>query len=110
VAAANSLVGKPYKWGGGHGSFNDSGYDCSGAASYVLREAGLMEGVRASGGFFSYGEKGRGDWLTVWVRNGHVFLKIGGVRFDTHGETKQDGPHWTMESRSKKRFEARKPH
>lgn len=108
VAAANRLVGKPYKWGGGHGTFDDTGYDCSGAASYVLREAGLMKGSRASSGFFQFGKKGRGDWLTVWVRKGHVFLTIGGARFDTHGETESDGPHWTMDKRDKGKFIPRK--
>lgn len=108
VAAANRLVGKPYKWGGGHGKFEDSGYDCSGATSYVLREAGLMEGVRASSGFFSFGEKGQGDWMTVWVRKGHVFLTIAGARFDTHGQTRQDGPHWTFKKRDRKKFQPRR--
>lgn len=108
VEAANRLVGKPYKWGGGHAKFDDSGYDCSGATSYVLREAGLMKGVRASSGFFDFGKKGQGEWLTVWVRKGHVFLTIGGARFDTHGQTRSDGPHWTLEKRDKKKFVARK--
>ncbi|MDP0492195.1 MAG: peptidoglycan endopeptidase [Verrucomicrobiota bacterium JB023] len=99
VAAANRLVGKPYKYGGGHARLNDSGYDCSGATSYVLREAGLLEGHLTSRGFFNYGKRGKGDWITVYTRNGHTFLVIGGLRFDTGGSAHETGPRWKPESR-----------
>lgn len=108
VAAGNKLVGKPYKWGGGHGTFNDTGYDCSGAASFLLREIGAMKGVRSSRGFFDFGEKGEGKYLTVWVRKGHVFLTVAGVRFDTQGQSENDGPRWTMDKREKKKFTPRR--
>ena len=101
VAAANRLLDKPYKYGGGHARLNDSGYDCSGATSYVLREAGLMQGHLTSNGFFSYGKKGKGDWITVYVRNGHAFMVIGGLRFDTGGRggNGESGPRWKPEPR-----------
>lgn len=101
VAAANRLVDKPYKYGGGHAQLNDWGYDCSGATSYVLREAGLLQGQMTSNGFFNYGKKGKGDWITVYVRSGHVFLVIGGLRFDTGGTggNGESGPRWKPESR-----------
>ncbi|MEM9080082.1 MAG: peptidoglycan endopeptidase [Verrucomicrobiota bacterium] len=107
VAAANALVGKGYKWGGGHAECEDEGYDCSGAVSFVLREAGLMEGARSSRGFFDFGEEGEGVWLTIWVRKGHVFLEVGGLRFDTLGQDAEDGPRWFGKGRELKRFEAR---
>lgn len=109
VAAANRIAGKPYKWGGGRGAGVDSGYDCSGATSYVLREAGLLSGSLTSSGFTNYGKRGRGEWITVWARSGHVFLTIGGVRFDAKGRESSGGPKWFREERSKSRFQARQP-
>jgi hypothetical protein len=94
IAAANHIQGLPYKWGGGHAWLNDNGYDCSGAASYVLRNAGLLENQMPSKGFLRYGERGTGEWITVSVRNGHVFLVIAGLRFDTEGQSRQGGPRW----------------
>ena len=58
VAAGNRIARKPYKYGGGHGSYNDSGYDCSGSISYALHGAGLLRTPMASGGFMSYGRPG----------------------------------------------------
>ena len=43
VWAANKLLDKPYKYGGGHGKIEDNGYDCSGTVSYALFHAGLLE-------------------------------------------------------------------
>ncbi|MBK1834135.1 hypothetical protein [Roseibacillus ishigakijimensis] len=108
VAAGNKIVGKPYKWGGGHGVYEDTGYDCSGAASFLLREMGVMKGVRASKGFLTFGEAGEGEHLTIWVRTGHVFITVAGLRFDTHGEDAADGPHWTEEKRAKDKFQPRR--
>jgi hypothetical protein len=108
VAAANKIVGLPYKYGGGHGTLNDTGYDCSGAVSFVLREIGAIEGARSSGGFLTFGEKGKDESLTVWVRKGHVFLTVAGVRFDTQGQNEDDGPHWTTRQRKKNKFTPRR--
>ncbi len=93
VAAANRIVGKPYKYSGGHGDFEDDGYDCSGCTSYVLHAAGVLEFAMPSNDFMEYGEPGPGQWITVFVRPGHVFLVIGEARFDT---TDHDniGPGW----------------
>ena len=74
IAAANELTDKPYVYGGGHRSFQDSGYDCSGATSYVLHAGGKLDKPLVSQNFFDYGKKGYGDWVTVYVRKGHVFL------------------------------------
>jgi hypothetical protein len=99
IAAGNRLQDKPYKWGGGHAVLNDSGYDCSGAVSYVLREAGLMRGQMPSKGFFNYGDRGAGRWITVYVRNGHVFLTVAGLRLDTGWGGGRKGPRWQAGSR-----------
>jgi hypothetical protein len=99
IAAGNRLQGKPYKWGGGHAHHHDNGYDCSGTASYVLREAGLLKGSLTSRGFFNYGKKGPGKWITVYVRNGHVFLTVAGLRLDTGGPGGRSGPRWKPETR-----------
>lgn len=106
--AGNKLIGKPYQYGGGHAVFEDTGYDCSGAVSFVLREVGAMKGVRSSGGFLKFGEKGEGWQVTVWVRKGHVFLTVAGMRFDTQGQIASDGPRWTSEVRDKKKFQPRR--
>lgn len=109
IEAANRIAGLPYKWGGGHAVLDDSGYDCSGAVSYVLRNAGLLNGQMPSKGFLNYGKRGHGDWITIYARKGHVFMTIAGLRFDTQGTTKQDGPRWRPESRKSKGHVVRHP-
>lgn len=99
IAAGNRLQNKPYKWGGGHAREIDSGYDCSGTVSYVLREAGLMKGSMPSNAFYSYGKKGDGDWITVYVRSGHVFMTIAGLRLDTGWGEDRSGPRWHTRTR-----------
>ena len=55
IAAGNQIAKKPYIYGGGHGKWKDSGYDCSGSVSYALHGAGLLEagaglhGLRVAG-------------------------------------------------------------
>lgn len=100
IAAGNRLQGKPYKWGGGHARLDDSGYDCSGTVSYVLRSAGLMRGAIPSNGYFSYGKKGAGRWITVYIRRGHVFMTVAGLRLDTGGPGGRTGPRWQPQSRA----------
>jgi len=99
IAAGNRLQNKPYKWGGGHAKQIDSGYDCSGTVSYVLREAGLLKGSMPSKGYFSYGKKGEGDWITIYTRKGHVFMTVAGLRLDTGGPGGRSGPRWKPETR-----------
>lgn len=99
VAAGNRLQGKPYKWGGGHATKIDSGYDCSGSVSYVLREAGLLKGSLTSKSFFRYGKKGPGKWITLYIRDGHVFMTVAGLRLDTGGPGQESGPRWKPETR-----------
>jgi len=100
VAAGNRIAGLPYRYGGGHGTALDGGYDCSGATSYVLREAGLLESVMPSSELRHYGESGPGKWITVYARRGHAFLVVAGLRFDTGwGGSDSTGPRWTTHSR-----------
>src|SRR5205823_7448968 len=42
IWSANQIVGMRYVYGGGHGSFVDSGYDCSGPVSFALHGGGLL--------------------------------------------------------------------
>ena len=109
VEAGNRLQRFPYRLGGGHARLNDTAYDCSGAVSLVLREAGLMQDQMPSRGFLKYGEYGPGEWITVWAKNGHVFMTIGGLRLDTGGGSNESGPRWRSETRSKSGFVPRHP-
>ena len=83
IWAANQLFRKPYIFGGGHKSFLDRGYDCSGTVSYALGAAGLLKSPISSTEFRRYGEHGRGKWITIYARNGHTYAIIAGLRLDT---------------------------
>lgn len=109
IAAGNRLQGKPYKWGGGHARLQDSGYDCSGTVSYVLREAGLLKGSMPSNGYFNFGKKGEGKWITLYVRKGHVFMTVAGLRLDTGGPGGETGPRWKTATRQGKGHVMRHP-
>lgn len=100
IEAANKIDDKPYKWGGGHGSWRDSGYDCSGAVSYALGQKGarLLDSPMASGGFANWGTKGKGKWITWYGNSGHVFVVIAGLRFDTsQPDDRESGPGWSKD-------------
>lgn len=83
IAAANRIRNKPYKWGGGHGSWKDKGYDCSGAVSYALHGGGLLGTPLDSTGLSRYGSRGKGDWISVYGNPGHAYMIVAGLRFDT---------------------------
>jgi peptidoglycan hydrolase-like protein with peptidoglycan-binding domain len=83
VAAANQIIDKPYASGGGHGSWNDSAYDCSGAVSYVLHGAGMLSSPEDSTGLESYGQPGAGHWVTIYADAAHTWIVIAGRAFDT---------------------------
>jgi len=111
IWAANSLRGKPYVWGGGHGSFYDDGYDCSGAVSFALYHAGVLGTPLPSSDFLRYGRRGRGKWITIYSRRGHTFAVIAGLRLDTTdlrygGDV---GPRWHTDFRNPRGFSARHP-
>jgi peptidoglycan hydrolase CwlO-like protein len=83
IAAGNAIATLPYIWGGGHGSFQASGYDCSGSVSYALAAAGLLSSPLDSTGFESWGAPGPGRWITVYANADHAWMQVGGWRFDT---------------------------
>jgi cell wall-associated NlpC family hydrolase len=100
IEAGNTIARTPYKWGGGHGRWQDTGYDCSGSVSYALAAAGLLEGPLASGPLMSWGRPGEGKWLTIYSNPGHVFLVVAGVRFDTSAANRgKTGSRFTNEMR-----------
>ncbi len=109
VAAANELIDKPYLYGGGHKNFICNGYDCSGATSYVLHKGGKLDKPLVSQQFFDYGKKGYGDYVTIYVRKGHVFMEICGLRFDTGGTWNSTGPRWKPQRRGLLRYYVRHP-
>jgi cell wall-associated NlpC family hydrolase len=111
IWAANTLRRKPYVWGGGHGSFYDHGYDCSGSVSYALHGAGVLGAPLPSSDLMRYGERGRGRWITVYSRPGHTFAVIAGLRFDTTdlGRGGDVGPRWYVDGRNTRGFVARHP-
>ena len=107
IAAGNAIALTPYKWGGGHGAWEDDGYDCSGSVSFALAGAGLLDSPLTSGGFLSFGEPGEGKWITIWTNPGHMFMMVAGLRFDTSGAN--GGTRWQTASRSTAGLEARRP-
>lgn len=106
IAAANEIHDKPYRYGGGHGDLEDSGYDCSGSMSYVFRKTGYLKRALNSTGFMSWRRAGRGEWVTTYAHGGHAYMVIAGLRFDTSGR-RERGSRWTSEMRSSKGFTAR---
>ena len=109
IAAANRIVGKPYRYGGGHGRWNDSGYDCSGAMSYALHGAGLLNRPLTSGDFMSWGRAGAGTWITIYAKSSHGFLVIAGLRFDTGWNNAGKGPRWSEQMRPTDGYTVRHP-
>jgi hypothetical protein len=107
VAGGNAIARFPYRWGGGHGSFLDNAYDCSGSVSYALAAAGLLDVTLTSGELRDWGRPGRGKWITVYANPGHVYMEVGGVRFDTSGRDGRRGSRWQVATRSSGGFEAR---
>jgi hypothetical protein len=108
IEAGNQIARTPYLWGGGHGKWVDTGYDCSGSVSFVLASAGYLESPLASGPLMSWGEPGPGKWVTIYSHEGHVFMVVAGIRFDTSG-ARETGSRWQNDMRSTAGFVARHP-
>ena len=121
VWAANRIQDKPYVYGGGHAEIEDNGYDCSGTVSYALHHAGLLETPLDSGSFMSWGESGKGQWITVYTNPGHAYAVIAGLRLDTSMATisrahkrqfkkaSEKGPRWRPTERSSRGYKKRHP-
>jgi cell wall-associated NlpC family hydrolase len=109
INAANTIVGRPYVWGGGHASFYSNSYDCSGAVSFALFGGGLIPRPLTSGDLMRWGAPGPGKWITVYANAGHTFVEIAGLRFDTVGAEQGTGPRWHLATASTAGFVARHP-
>ncbi|HVD37549.1 MAG TPA: hypothetical protein VNC15_01815, partial [Solirubrobacterales bacterium] len=109
IDAANTIVGRPYVWGGGHASFYSNSYDCSGAVSFALFGGGLIPRPLTSGDLMRWGAPGPGKWITVYANPGHTFAEIAGLRFDTVGDEQGTGPRWHLATASTAGFVARHP-
>ena len=111
INAGNAIRTMPYKWGGGHRSFSDTGYDCSGAVSYVLNAAGMLSSPLPSGPLAAWGEPGKGAWITVFANPSHAYMKVAGLRFDTssNGEklNQGSGPRWRKTKRKPRGYAIR---
>jgi hypothetical protein len=92
MAGGNAIADFPYVYGGGHRSFIDDAYDCSGSVSYALAAAGLINAPETSGQLMSWGAPGQGRYLTVFASVGHTFMNVDGLWFDTAGRA---GPYST---------------
>jgi len=106
IAAANRIAVLPYRWGGGHATWEDSGYDCSGSVGYALHGAGLLAASATSGELMSYGEPGPGTWITIYANPDHVYMVVAGLRFDTSGAKPS---RWQATPRSGDGFVVRHP-
>ena len=110
IDAGNRIIDKPYKYGGGHGKWEDSGYDCSGSMSYALHGGGLLDKAMTSSDFESWGEAGKGAWITTYGSGGHSYMVVAGLRFDTgYNDSDSDGPDWSTKMRSGGGYTARHP-
>jgi hypothetical protein len=97
IWAGNELIGLPYIYGGGHGSFIDNGYDCSGTVSFALHGAGLLATPEDSSEFEGYGSHGAGRWVAIFGNAGHAYMTVAGLRLDTSSAddpSNEQGPRW----------------
>jgi peptidoglycan hydrolase-like protein with peptidoglycan-binding domain len=108
IAAGNRIATKPYKYGGGHGRWEDTGYDCSGSMSYAFHGAGMLDEALDSTGFESWGQAGNGTWVTIYAKGSHAFMVVAGLRFDTSGRSDQ-GSRWQADMRSTSGYVVRHP-
>jgi cell wall-associated NlpC family hydrolase len=106
--AGNVIAKTPYLWGGGHGSWAATGYDCSGSVSFALAGAGLLDSPLTSGLLAQWGAAGAGRWITIYANGGHVFMEVAGLRFDTGG-IRGSGTRWQASGRGTAGFVARHP-
>jgi len=106
IAAGNRIATLPYRWGGGHASWDDTGYDCSGSVGYALHGGGLLDASATSGDLMSYGEAGPGTWITIYANRDHVYMVVAGLRFDTSGARPS---RWQAAERSAEGYAIRHP-
>jgi hypothetical protein len=97
IQAGNEIAHLPYRWGGGHVTFEDTAYDCSGSISFVFQAAHLLRGSVVSGSLVNWGRPGPGKWITVFANAGHTFMYVAGLRFDTVALA-ETGDRWSTRS------------
>jgi hypothetical protein len=108
IAAGNRIAHMPYRYGGGHGSFTDSGYDCSGSVSFALHGGGLLDSPLDSSQLMSYGAPGKGRYITVYAEPSHAYMVVHGRRFDTSGAG-GGASRWQWDGRSSAGYVVRHP-
>ena len=108
IAAGDEIATRPYVWGGGHGSFQSEGYDCSGSVSYALHGGGLLSSPEDSTGLESYGAPGPGRFITIYANSEHAWMVVDGKRFDTVALA-EDGSRWSSSMGSTAGFVVRHP-
>jgi cell wall-associated NlpC family hydrolase len=96
IAGGNAIADFPYIWGGGHASFIANGYDCSGSVSYALAAGGLLSAPLVSGALSTWGEPGPGRWITIYANDGHTFMDVDGMWFDTAGRSGPYASRWLV--------------
>ena len=111
IWAANEITRKPYIYGGGHRKWKDRGYDCSGTVSYALHGGDLLDSPLDSSSFMKWGERGKGNWITVYTNPGHAYVVIAGLRLDTSsaGAGGGKGPRWRATGRPSRGYKVRHP-
>jgi cell wall-associated NlpC family hydrolase len=111
IAGANAITDFPYVFGGGHASFVDNAYDCSGSVSYALAAGGMLSTPETSGSLESWGAAGPGKWITVYANAGHTYMYVnlgsGWIRYDTSGRSGVFASRWQPAIRSNEGFVAR---
>jgi hypothetical protein len=108
IEAGNRIAKKPYRYGGGHGKWEDTGYDCSGSMSYAFHGAGMLATSMDSTGFMSWGDPGKGRWVTIYAMGSHAFMVVAGLRYDTSGRSTQN-TRWQADMRSSAGYVVRHP-
>ena len=93
ISQYNKIVGKRYKWGGGHAVVDDRAFDCSGAVGYGLIKTGMLGTTMVSGSFARWAAAGEGRWMTIYANRSHVYTEIAGLRLDTSPVGDWGGAH-----------------
>jgi hypothetical protein len=109
VAGGNAITDFPYIWGGGHASFVANGYDCSGSVSYALAAGGLLNAPLVSGQLATWGDPGPGRWITIYANDGHTFMDVNGIWFDTAGRSGPYASRWLLRTPSLAGYSVRHP-
>ena len=115
IAAGNAISDRPYLLRHYPTHIDNPTYDCSSSSSHVLWGADAFGTAPwVSGQFMRYGRPGPGRWITVYANDGHMFLIVAGLRFDTARydtgpNAGESGPRWRVGRRPMDNFVVRHP-